>query len=88
MSSSITPSLAAADLFTVNGLVAVITGGATGIGLMMAKALEQNGAKVYIVGRRKEVLEKVAKEASVGPSPALSLLQGGQTHHQLVEHRH
>ena len=30
MSSTITPSLAVADLFTVNGLVAVVTGGATG----------------------------------------------------------
>ncbi|CAN8096137.1 unnamed protein product [Discula destructiva] len=64
MSSSTTPSLAAADLFTVNGLVVVVTGGATGIGLMIVKALEQNGAKVYIIGRRKEVLEKVAKEES------------------------
>jgi len=29
----------------------------------MAKALEENGAKVYIIGRRKEVLDKAAKEA-------------------------
>jgi hypothetical protein len=34
-----------------------------GIGLMMAKALEANGAKVYIIGRRAEVLERAAKEA-------------------------
>lgn len=32
---------------------------------MMVKALESNGAKVYIIGRRKEVLEKVAKEEAV-----------------------
>lgn len=32
---------------------------------MVVKALEQNGAKVYIIGRRKEVLEKVAKEEAV-----------------------
>ena len=32
---------------------------------MIVKALEENGAKVYIVGRRKEVLEKVAKEEAV-----------------------
>lgn len=32
---------------------------------MMVKALEENGAKVYIVGRRKEVLEKAAKQHAV-----------------------
>jgi len=30
---------------------------------MMAKALEENGAKVYIIGRRKETLEKAASQA-------------------------
>lgn len=30
---------------------------------MMAKALEENGAKVYIIGRRMETLEKAAKQA-------------------------
>lgn len=78
------PSLSAAELFTVKGLVAVVTGGATGesvvehwlcqelavtekigIGLMIAKGLEENGAKVYIVGRRKDVLESVAKKEAV-----------------------
>jgi len=52
-----------ANLFGVKGLVAVITGGGSGIGLMMAKALEENGAKVYIIGRRLEVLEGAAKQA-------------------------
>lgn len=33
---------------------------------MLAKALEANGAKVYIIGRRLEVLEKVAQEALHG----------------------
>jgi len=39
-----------------------------GIGLMMAKALEANGATVYILGRRYEVLEKAARENSVSIS--------------------
>lgn len=56
--------LSPAAIFNVEGLVAVITGGGTGIGLMMAKTLEHNGATVYIIGRRKETLEAAAKENS------------------------
>lgn len=51
------------DLFKVNNLVAVITGGGTGIGLMMAKSLAANGAKkVYIIGRRLEKLQEAAEQ--------------------------
>ncbi|KAI8626445.1 short chain dehydrogenase [Xylariaceae sp. FL1651] len=58
-------ALNAANLFGVNGLVAVITGGGTGIGLMMAKALVANGAaKVYILGRRLSKLQEAA--SSIG----------------------
>ena len=60
-------SLSAANLFNVNKLVAVITGGGSGIGVMMTKALALNGAhKVYIIGRRKEVLEAAALESPHG----------------------
>lgn len=58
-------SLAASNLFSVNGLVAVVTGGGTGIGLMIARALEHNGAKVYILGRREEILKTAAKKNAV-----------------------
>ncbi|KAI0835890.1 NAD(P)-binding protein [Hypoxylon sp. FL0890] len=54
------------DLFSVKGLVAVVTGGGSGIGLMMTQALESNGAIVYIIGRRKEVIEKAAATAKHG----------------------
>ncbi|CZT21182.1 related to dehydrogenases with different specificities (related to short-chain alcohol dehydrogenases) [Ramularia collo-cygni] len=54
-------------LFNVQGLVAVITGGGTGLGLYAAKILDANGAKaVYIVGRREEVLRKAADSAENG----------------------
>ncbi|KAH9883242.1 NAD(P)-binding protein [Xylariomycetidae sp. FL2044] len=48
-------------LFGVDGFVAVVTGGGTGIGLMASQALSANGAKVYITGRRMEALENAAK---------------------------
>ncbi|KAK4504619.1 hypothetical protein PRZ48_002580 [Zasmidium cellare] len=49
------------DLFNVNGLVAVITGGGSGLGLYAARALDANGAKaVYIVGRREQSLKDAA----------------------------
>ena len=60
-------SLEAGNLFNVKGLVAVITGGGSGIGLMMTEALALNGAhRVYIVGRRKEVLDEAAKKSPHG----------------------
>ncbi|KAH3912587.1 hypothetical protein HBH56_116930 [Parastagonospora nodorum] len=54
-------SLTAASLLSVKNWVVVVTGGGTGIGLMYAQALATNGAKVYITGRRQEVLEKSAR---------------------------
>ncbi|RTE72556.1 hypothetical protein BHE90_013022 [Fusarium euwallaceae] len=58
--SQSTPST---NLFDVSGIVAVVTGGGSGLGLFMTRALAENGAKkVYIIGRRKEVLENAVKE--------------------------
>ncbi|KAI0198531.1 short chain dehydrogenase [Astrocystis sublimbata] len=54
-------ALSAVNLFNVEGLVAVVTGGGTGIGLMITKALIANGAsKVYILGRRLNKLQEAA----------------------------
>ncbi|OCK75170.1 NAD(P)-binding protein [Lepidopterella palustris CBS 459.81] len=48
-------------LFNLKGRVALVTGGGSGIGLMITQALAVNGAKVYIVGRSEEKLERVAQ---------------------------
>ncbi|KAI8933728.1 hypothetical protein NX059_009444 [Plenodomus lindquistii] len=51
------------SLFRVDGMIAVVTGGGTGIGLMIAKALSAGGAsKIYILGRRKSALDAAAAQ--------------------------
>jgi short-subunit dehydrogenase involved in D-alanine esterification of teichoic acids len=42
---------------------AVVTGGGSGIGTMIASAYVQNGAKVYIASRKEEQLKEVGRVA-------------------------
>lgn len=49
--------LTAQNLFDMENWTCVVTGGATGIGLMMAQAFANNGARVYIASRRRSVLD-------------------------------
>src|SRR5256885_1735128 len=48
--------------FSLEGETALITGGGTGLGLGIATSFVQAGARVVLVGRRADVLEKAAQE--------------------------
>lgn len=50
------------DYFDFKGQVAVVTGCSTGLGVQMAKALANQGAKIVAIARRKDKIDEVAKE--------------------------
>ncbi len=61
-----------ADLFSIAGKTALVTGGSRGIGKMIATGYVEAGAKVYITSRRADACEELAAELSeVGTCVAL-----------------
>lgn len=54
----------AARLFSVEGKVALVTGGSRGIGLMIARGYVASGAKVYVASRKKDACDAAAAELS------------------------
>jgi FlaA1/EpsC-like NDP-sugar epimerase len=65
--------LKGSKLFDVSHVTAIVTGGGTGIGLMITQALVANGAKVYITSRRDEVLQQTEKLYNTGPGQIIPL---------------
>ena len=62
------------------GKVILITGGSSGIGLALAKQLAADGGRVWINGRRQDVLAAAGAEVQKdGRKCTLVLVRGGST---------
>lgn len=67
------------DVFRLDGKVALITGAGSGLGYAMAKCMAAAGAKVILVGRRMNVLEKAATEIGESAYPeAFDITNAGE----------
>jgi NAD(P)-dependent dehydrogenase (short-subunit alcohol dehydrogenase family) len=58
-------SLAVSNLFNFKNHVALVTGGASGLGEMAAQGFVQNGARVIIASRKEKELKKVRVHTSI-----------------------
>ena len=60
------------NLFSVEGKVAVVTGGSRGIGAMIARGFVENGVKTYITARKEKELRAMEQElAALGQCIAI-----------------
>jgi NAD(P)-dependent dehydrogenase (short-subunit alcohol dehydrogenase family) len=75
-------------LFSLDGKVALVTGGSRGIGYMITQGLLQAGARVYITARSADVCQRTAEELSkYGECLALpSDINDADARQQLIEH--
>lgn len=52
------------NLFSVSGKIALVTGGATGVGSMIAEGLLRGGARVYVASRKLEQCRKFTSDSA------------------------
>ncbi|KAK0659222.1 putative oxidoreductase [Lasiodiplodia hormozganensis] len=67
------------NLFDVKGRIALITGGSSGIGLMIAKGLVTNGSRVIITALPTDPIDDVVHELNVLGSPSGGTAEGFPT---------
>jgi NAD(P)-dependent dehydrogenase (short-subunit alcohol dehydrogenase family) len=73
------------DTFRLDGRVALVTGGARGLGLTMATALAQAGADVAIAGRSRESCEPVAAEMAAATGRRVHAFAADVTNRASIE---
>jgi NAD(P)-dependent dehydrogenase (short-subunit alcohol dehydrogenase family) len=61
------------ELFSLEGQVAIVTGGTGVLGSMMARGLAQAGANVGVLGRRQEQAEQIVAEIIASGGAAVAL---------------
>ncbi|KAK0440714.1 hypothetical protein EV421DRAFT_1905078 [Armillaria borealis] len=62
-----------ATVMSLSGRVGLVTGRGTGIRFMIAKVFASNGAKVYITGRRLDILEQAAASVTGVPGSVVPI---------------
>jgi 3-oxoacyl-[acyl-carrier protein] reductase len=73
----------AADMFSLNGRVALVTGASSGLGVQFAKALADNGAAVALVARRADRL-KLLKDEIEGKGGRAVAIEADVTDHAAI----
>ena len=66
-------SMKASSLFDLSGEVALVTGASSGLGSRFAQVLAANGAKVVLVARRRDRLEKLQTQIQEAGGTAIAI---------------
>lgn len=65
--------MSAAEIFSLHGKVALVTGASSGLGLRFAQCLAENGAAVALVARRADRLKTLAAEIEKSGGKAVAI---------------